>query len=100
MPGLAISVPHKLGTAAAVQRLTTFLDAVRRDYGDQLSDVRGGWEGSTLQFAFTTYGMAIQGMLKVEDAAVNVDGKLPLAAALFRGQVEKTIRDELLKLLS
>ena len=100
MPALAISVPHKLGTAAAVERLTAFLDGVRRDYADKISNVRGGWQQNMLHFGFTTYGMAIEGTLTVEDAAVRVAGKLPLAAALFRGQVEKTIRDELLKLLS
>lgn len=100
MPAISMSVVHNLGTAEAVGRLTSFLDEVRRDHGDKVSDVRGGWEGNTLQFSFTTYGMAIQGMLTVEDAAVKIAGKIPLAALLFRGQVEKTIREELLKLLS
>jgi len=100
LPGFATSVAHNLGTAAAVQRLTAFLDGVRRDYGDKLSDVRGTWEESTLHFGFTIYGMAIQGSLAATEDAVSVSGKLPLAAAIFRGQVEKSIRDELLKLLS
>ena len=100
MPGFATSVKHQLGTTAAVQRLTTLQERVCRDYGDRLSDVRGQWQENTLHFGFTIYGMAIQGTLVVQEETVSVTGKLPLAAALFRGQVEKTIRDELLKLLS
>jgi len=100
MPSFATSVSHKLGAAAAAERLKSFLEGVRRDYGDKLTDARGEWQGNTLHFGFTVYGMAIQGTMEVGDASVNVNGKLPLAAALFRGQVEKSIRDELVKELS
>ena len=36
----------------------------------------------------------------VAQQSVEVSGSLPLAAALFRGQIERTIRDELQRLLS
>ena len=100
MPAFATSVTHKLGTAAATERLKTFLEDVRRDHGDKLTDARGEWQGNTLHFSFSIYGMGIQGTMEVSDSGVNVNGKLPLAASFFRGQVEKSIRDELLKELS
>ena len=100
MPGFATSVAHTLGTVAATERLKTFIEDVRRDHGDKLSEVRGEWQGNTLHFGFTTLGMGIQGTLEVQEGSVNVSGKLPLAAAFFRGQIEKTIRDELVKELS
>jgi hypothetical protein len=100
MPAFATSVAHTLGTAAATERLKTFIEDVRRDHGDKLSSARGEWQGNILHFGFTAYGMSIQGTLEVKDEIVNVAGKLPLAATLFRGQVEKTIRDELVKELS
>src|SRR5262245_23970251 len=100
MPALATAVNHKLGAADATERLNTFLEDVRRDYGDKLQDARGEWQGNTLHFGFTVYGMGIQGTMEVSDTSVNVNGKLPLAAALFRGQAEKSIRDELVKELS
>ena len=100
MPGFATSVTHQLGTAAATERLKTFLEDVRRDHGDKLKDARGEWQGNTLHFSFTVYGMGIQGTMEVSDNGVNVTGKLPLAAAFFRGQVENSIRDELVKELS
>ena len=100
MPAFATSVTHKLGTAAATERLKTFLEDVRRDHGDKLTDPRGEWQGNTLHFSFSIYGMGIQGTMEVSDSGVNVNGKLPLAASFFRGQVEKSIRDELVKELS
>ena len=100
MPGFATSVTHHLGAAAATERLKTFLEDVRRDHGDKLKDARGEWQGNTLHFSFNVYGMGIQGTMEVSDNGVNVTGKLPLAAAFFRGQVEKSIRDELVKELA
>lgn len=100
MPGFATSVTHKLGAPAATERLKTFLEDVRRDHGDKLKDARGEWQGTTLHFSFTAYGMGIQGTMEVSDNSVNVTGKLPLAAAFFRGQVETSIRDELVKELA
>jgi hypothetical protein len=43
--------------------------------------------------------MPIQGQMNVHSEQVQVSGTLPLAAALFRGQIEKTIRGELATLL-
>ena len=100
MPGFGTTVQHTLGVAAAAERLRTFIEDVRRDHGDKLGSVRGEWKGSTLHFGFTAYGLAIQGTMEVLESSVQVSGQLPLAAALFRGQVEKTIRDELVKELS
>ena len=100
MPGFATSVTHTLGTAAATERLKTFLEDVRRDHGDKLKDARGEWQGHTLHFSFSVYGMGIQGTMEVSETGVSVNGKLPLAASFFRGQIEKSIRDELVKELS
>ena len=38
--------------------------------------------------------------MEVSETGVSVNGKLPLAASFFRGQIEKSIRDELVKELS
>lgn len=99
MPSLAIQVPHELPVADAVTRLQSFLEEVRRDHGDRVSNVRGEWQDETLQFGFVAMGMQINGNLVVSAADVRVSGNLPFAAALFRGTIEQTIRTELEKLL-
>jgi len=100
MPAFGTSVTHNLGQQKATEKLQHFLEQVRERYADQLSDMRGDWSEQGLEFAFKTMGMAVQGNLTVEDGAVHVNGKLPLAAALFRGRIEQTIRTELEKLLT
>lgn len=99
MPSLSVQVPHQLPVAEAVTRLQSFLEEVRRDHADRVSNVQGEWLGETLQFGFTAMSMQIKGDLVVGDDAVRVSGNLPFAASLFRGTIESTIRGELEKLL-
>ncbi|MCI0361367.1 MAG: polyhydroxyalkanoic acid system family protein [Planctomycetaceae bacterium] len=100
MAGFHVSVPHALGHEAALVRVQKFLDDVRENYAAHMSDVRGQWNGNRLEFGFSATGLPVQGTLVVDDAAVHVSGPLPLAALLFRGKIEQTIRQELEKLLS
>jgi hypothetical protein len=99
MPSLSVQVPHQLPLAEAVTRLQSFLEEVRRDHADRVSNVQGEWLGETLKFGFTAMGMQIKGDLVVGDQDVKVSGNLPFAASLFRGTIESTIRGELEKLL-
>jgi hypothetical protein len=99
MPSLTVHVPHDLPVPEAVSRLQNFLEEVRRDHGDRVSNVRGEWLDQTLLFGFTAMGMQIDGHLVVSEEVVRVTGNLPFAAALFRGTIERTIRTELEKLL-
>jgi Putative polyhydroxyalkanoic acid system protein (PHA_gran_rgn). len=100
MAGFHVTVPHALGHEAALSRVQKFLDDVRQDYAAQVSDVRGQWSGNRLDFGFSATGLPVQGTLVVEDNTVHVSGPLPLAALLFRGKIEQTIRQELEKLLA
>lgn len=100
MPSYQVTVAHELGQEAALARVGRFLDDVQRDYATHISDVRGAWTGNQLAFAFRASGLAVSGTLVVVEKSVHVAGPLPLAAVLFRGRIEQTIRDELQKLLS
>ena len=100
MAGFNVSVPHALGREDALARVQRFLDDVRANYAEQIRNVHGEWSDNRLDFAFTAAGLAVRGMLVVEEAAVQVAGPLPLAALFFRGKIEQTIRQELEKLLA
>jgi hypothetical protein len=100
MPSFHVSVPHALGQATARQRVEGFLDQVKRDLPSQVSDVSGEWQDDRLNFRLTASGLTISGGLVVDEAAAEVSGSLPLAAMFFRGQIERTIRDELSRLLA
>jgi len=100
MPSYNVSVEHQLGQEAARQRVERFLDDVQRDYAAHISTVSGQWSDNRLDFRFVASGLSVSGMLLVEETLVAVSGPLPLAAALLRGQIERTIEGELRRLLS
>jgi hypothetical protein len=100
MAGFSVSVPHRLGREAALVRVQQFLDDIRQTYGQDLSDVRGQWQGNRLEFGFKAKGLGVHGTLTVEETEVRVAGPLPLAAMFFRGRIEQQIRQELEKLLA
>ncbi|MEQ8848589.1 polyhydroxyalkanoic acid system family protein [Botrimarina sp.] len=100
MPKFDLSVPHSLGREAALERLQGFSDQLREKHGDKVSDFRQEWSGDRLDFGFKTFGIAIDGGLTVRDDQVNVDGNLPMTAAMFKGQITSAIREQLEKLLA
>jgi putative polyhydroxyalkanoic acid system protein len=100
MPSYSVSVRHELGQEPARARVERFLDSVQRDYAAHISHVSGEWAENRLDFRFLVSGLNVSGTLVVDESIVRVAGPLPLAAALFRGQIERTIRDELERLLS
>jgi hypothetical protein len=97
--GIHVVVPHALGQEAAQVRVAQFLDRIRQEYGHEVNDLRGAWTESRLDFAFSTRGLDVRGMLEVLELEVIVSGPLPFAALFFRGRIEQTIRDELQKAL-
>ena len=98
MPSISLTVPHPLGKDAAREKLQRFMEVVKTDYS-QVSDLHEEWQGDSLKFSFKTYGFVITGALQVREKDVVLDGTLPLAAIMFKGRVEQTIREQLERLL-
>jgi hypothetical protein len=100
MPKLALAVPHTLTQDEAAQRLKGFLERVRAKYQGQVSDLHEEWGEHSGKFSFKTMGFAVKGNIAVESSQVKVDGELPFAAMMFKGKIEQTIRENLIRLLS
>ena len=100
MPKMSLSVPHALDQEQAVERLKKFIPRVREHYQGQVKNIEETWEGNMLTFGFTTLGVQIKGNITVEEAEAKFEGDLPFAAMMFKGRIEKSIRDDLTKLLS
>ena len=100
MPKFNTAVPNPLGKDNARSAVEGLLSRVTEKYGDQVSALDQSWEGDTLNFSMTTYGFKITGNLVVEEEQVKIDGDLPFAAAMFKGKIEGSIRNELEKCLA
>ena len=99
MPEFNATVDHQLSVEDATEKLKTFLDHVKEDYGEQVSKLDGSWDANVLTFALTTYGLDITGVLTVEENAAVVNGTLPFMALAFRGRIEESIKQNLKKAL-
>jgi hypothetical protein len=99
MPKFSVTVPHQLTREQAVERLSHFTERVKKDFGDQVSDLEQSWEGNVLHFRFKTFGFTIKGDLVADAPEVKMNGEIPFAAMMFKGKIEQSIHDELAKLL-
>lgn len=99
MPSLNMKVEHTLSRDEVAQRLRAFLERVREQHQDRIGEVQEEWGDHWLRFAFRAMGFASSGQITIEESHVQVDGKIPLAAVMFRGQIESTIREQLTRVL-
>ena len=99
MPKLSMAFAHALGQQEAVGRLKERFSSIKETYAGHIKDMEEEWDNNALAFGFTTFGLKVQGTVAVEPSEVKLDAKLPLAAAMFKGQIQKQIGDELKKLL-
>jgi tRNA dimethylallyltransferase len=65
-----------------------------------MSEFREEWRDHTFSFAFRTFGLGVSGTIAVEQDSVRLAADLPLAAMVFKGAIEKRVREEVGKLLS
>ena len=100
MPGFLTAVDHSLGQTEAQARVTTFLDQIQNQYQDMVSSWSGEWEENNLNFELLAMNMKVTGVLEVTDDAVLVGGSIPFAMMMFKGKLEKTMQEELRKLLA
>lgn len=100
MPKLTIEIPHDLGKEEATRRLQERFHNIKQDFGEQIRDLEEQWNGHSLQFGFRTFGLKISGLVESQPAEVRVSADLPMAAMMFRGAIERQIRDELTKMLT
>ena len=100
MPRLSMEHPHALGQDEAIQRIKAKIEKDKEAYAGKFNNANDVWEGNTLNFGFEAVGMTVSGTMTVEESAVKIDAKLPLAAMMFKGIVEQKTHEELEKLLA
>jgi hypothetical protein len=100
MPKISVTVPHQLGQAKAAQRLGGFMNEIKKKYADQIKIVEESFGETSGTFAFKTMGLTIGGNVAIGESDVKVDCDLPFAAMIFKGKIEKEMRESLVKILS
>jgi len=100
MPKLLTTIPHSLGEEEATRRLRDGFRDIKASSRDQVTDLEEVWEGNTLAFSFNGFGFPIKGTVVAEPREVKVAAVLPFAAMMFKGMIERQVRERLSKLLA
>lgn len=99
MPSINADVSHSLGKDEAIERLKSFGENIREKYKDQVSDLEDSWAGDTLNFSFKSFGFKVSGTIEVGEDSVTLNGKLPIAAMVFKGKIQQEFVEQLNKIL-
>lgn len=81
----------------AYQKIDNFLDGLVNEHKDMISNPQKKWNESKdkMNFSFEAKGFNISGNIKLEKDKLVLDGKLPWAAKLISGKIEKMITKNL-----
>lgn len=99
MPAMSVTAPHTLGKEAAIKQMTGIMERMQKKFPNQVSGIEESWNGNVMNFQFSTYGFRIKGQTTVEESEVHLTGELPFAAVMFKGRIEQSIQDEIVKAL-
>jgi hypothetical protein len=90
---ISITIPHKLGKAAAKARIQSGFGEMRKQMGSGISAFTEEWADDRLSFSGRTLGQTLSGRLDVLEEAVRIEIDLPdfLAgiANVILGKVKK-----------
>ncbi len=95
-----MNIKHGLTKDDALTRIKKLLSETSDQHADSISDLKEKWNGNVGTFSFNVKGFGVSGTLTVKDSEIVLDGKIPLAASLFKGKIKSTIQNEADKLLS
>lgn len=100
MAKMKVAVAHTLEREEAIDRLQRFSEILQSKYEGKFSEFEESWEAEGGSFRFKAMGFSTSGNVNVQAEEVVVEGKLPIAAMMFKGMIEQQIRDQLNRLLS
>lgn len=96
---LHISIPHKDSQTEAIKKIKKVAAELKVDHGDEMSNLKEEWKGNTCEVSFNVRGYTISGTLVVMSHSYELTGELPWALHLFKGKIEKMIKNRAIELL-
>lgn len=91
---MRIAVPHNTSKSEARQRVEQRLGQILGQFGNHADEFQHEWMGDMLRFRGKARGLTVEGTVEITDAAVIIDGKLPLLAKPFEGRIRQAIEQE------
>jgi hypothetical protein len=99
---MRIDYQHNLTQEEAYRRINALLTDLPKPYADKISNLKTSWNPShtLMDYSVEIMGFSTQGELTLKNGQISLEGKLPFAARLFRGEIEKMVKTQLDDLLA
>lgn len=91
---MRIAVPHNTTREIARNKVEQRLGQLLSQFGGHADEMDHTWAGDILTFKGKAKGLKVEGTVEVTDAAVIIDGKLPLIAMPFEGRIREAVQRE------
>ena len=91
---MRIAVEHGTTKENARSKVDQRLVQLLSQFGGHADEVQHEWQGDTLRFKGKARGLAMEGTVEITDAAIIIDGKLPLIAKPFEGRIRQAVERE------
>ena len=91
---MRIAVEHGTTKENARRKVDQRLGQLLSQFGGHADEVQHEWQGDTLRFKGKARGLAMEGTVEITDAAIIIDGKLPLIAKPFEGRIRQAVERE------
>jgi hypothetical protein len=85
------NVTHRLGLIEARNRLRELALGLSNEYPDQVHQVEIQWEDNQLSVYFAAYGFQYHWDAKVFSDRIELLGRYPESANVYRNKIEKTV---------
>lgn len=95
-----VVVPHELEQEEAIDRIKGLVAQLKKEYGDQVSQVEETWSGNRCEFSLKIRRFNLSGFIEVGDSSAEIRGTLPFAARLFEGPAKELIAKQARELLA
>ena len=57
MPKMSLTIPHRLTQEEALERIHSLLGDLKKQHGDQITDLKEDWQGNRCAFSFKVMGL-------------------------------------------
>ena len=91
---IKVDIPHKLGSAAARQRIDEGFARLRQDMLGGMVKFDDVWTGDHLDFKARVMGQSVTGRLDIEDEHVHVEVDLPMFLASIADKLRGRLKKE------
>jgi len=95
MPTLETRVPHRLSQQKAMACVGEWLEQLKRERQDVVSDMEVTWDSALAEFHMRYQGLKVTGVLSATQTEINAEVEIPLMAWPFKAKVKEFIEDTL-----